>query len=285
MFARPGRTSLLACAGVLLCATASQAGDVLLLNRPATATAPTLKLGEVAPDADTFDVRGFHGGARGGYAGYRGGYGGFRGGYGVGYGGYRGGYYGGYRGGYYGGYGVGYGGYYGGYGPVYRYNYASYYASPSVYAYYPPAVITYPQTYYYYYPIATPVATPTTTFSLKIAPLVPRIQVQASPYSPTPITQGQPNYPPAPIQGRPIPADGTFDYDGGPRLPVPMPKAEPAPMNTHPTVPLDGRPVSLPLRSTPTKYYYPAYGEQPRSPVPADRSIPVSVDAARRAQP
>jgi hypothetical protein len=275
MFARKLTAGLLACAGVLLGTTASQAGDVVRLNLSPGADAPVLKLGEIAPQADTFDVRGFHGG--GGHGGGHGG--GFYGrGHGGGFygGGYRGGFYGGgYRGGFYGG---GYrGGFYGGYG--YYGGYRSYYGYP----YYYSAPLCYPPTVYYY-PISSVPSVPTTTYSLRIAPLTPGIQAQ--PFSTVqPLTQGQPGYSvPAPIPTRPIPADGTFDYDGGPRAPVPLPRIDPVPMRSQPTVPLDGRPVSLPLQATP-KYTYSAYGEQPRSPVPADRTIPVSSSTVRRVQP
>jgi len=85
--------------------------------------------------------------------------------------------------------------------------------------------------------------------------------------------------------GSAAPGDGTYDYDGGPRIPVPMPmqKVDPAPTKTQPTVPLDGRPVSLPIQAKP-KYSFPAYGEQPRYPVEKDETIPVRNDTNRRVQ-
>jgi hypothetical protein len=84
---------------------------------------------------------------------------------------------------------------------------------------------------------------------------------------------------------RECPDDGTFPYDGGPRVPVPMPKA--APLGAPPGAGgVDGRPVSLP--AAPKKLTYPAYGEQPRerpqrTPFAADRTILIRNDAARPA--
>jgi hypothetical protein len=62
----------------------------------------------------------------------------------------------------------------------------------------------------------------------------------------------------------PLPPDSTFPYDGGPKTPVPMPRAEPAPATAPPATgpaPAEGRVVALPTRAT--KWAYPAYGEQP----------------------
>jgi len=265
MIARMWTAGLLACAGVLIGTTAGQAGGVFRLNLTASVDAPTLKLGEAAPEADTFDVRGFRGGCF--HRGYCGG--GFRGGYS---GGFRGGYYGGYAGGYCGGYA---GGYYGGY--------VGGYCAPRCYSYCAP-VYSYgyctPSVYYYYYPISTVTSVPTTTFSLRIAPLVPGIRTQ--PELTAPLTQA-PSNAPVPVP-RPLPGNGTYDYDGGPRAPIPMPRAEPAPTNTQPTVPLDGRPVSLPIRAATPKFTYPAYGEVPRTSVPAERTIPVSSATNNRVQ-
>jgi len=275
MFARMGTAGLLALAVVLVGTSTSQADDVFRLNMTADTTAPAVKLGEIAPEADIFDVRGY-GGGRGG--GFRGGFrGGFHGGHHGFYGGHRGfygghhGFYGGHRG-YYGGYGGyrgyygGYRGYYGGYNvyrPIYSYNDG--YCAP--YSYYP--------SYYSYCPIGS-AGLSAATFSLRIGPVVTQLQTRPMPYAPVPLTPAQPND----GSPTPMPNDGTFDYDGGPRAPVPMPKAEPVPMNTQPTVPLEGRPVSLPDRSTP-KYTYPAYGEQPRNPAPTVRTIPVTTTANR----
>jgi hypothetical protein len=72
---------------------------------------------------------------------------------------------------------------------------------------------------------------------------------------------------PAPMQA---PDGRTYPYDGGPRpeaqLYTPSPTRLPASSVTPvPTVPLDGRPVSLPAAKTPSKFAYPAYGELPRT--------------------
>jgi hypothetical protein len=60
----------------------------------------------------------------------------------------------------------------------------------------------------------------------------------------------------------PKPNDGTFQYDGGPANPVPMPQVEPAPSRKTPVIP-DGRVVSISAKSA--KYSYPAYGEKVES--------------------
>jgi hypothetical protein len=62
----------------------------------------------------------------------------------------------------------------------------------------------------------------------------------------------------------PIPKrDDTYPYDGGPRNPVPQPgNNDPAPSATPKrTVPLEGKPVSLPAPVAKTQFAYPAYGE------------------------
>jgi hypothetical protein len=69
-----------------------------------------------------------------------------------------------------------------------------------------------------------------------------------------------PYMPPADAPAMP-PADTTYPYDGGPALPVPMPKVQPNPTQVPPPVPADGRVVSLPKKSS-GKWAYPAYGEQ-----------------------
>jgi hypothetical protein len=89
--------------------------------------------------------------------------------------------------------------------------------------------------------------------------------------------------------------DGTFPYDGGPSLPVPLPQAgQPVPQVQPPVpsgdgpgqaAPAQGRIVSVPAAPK-TKFAYPAYGE--KSPVTSfaqDRVVPVKrqpVEAARR---
>jgi hypothetical protein len=290
MLRRQWLTATLATAGLLAAGPLVRAGDTFRLGLDQK-DAPTLTLGGAdASDADTYEVGrggggghggggrgggGFHGGGRGGgyHAAYRGG-GGYRGGYGRGgygygrggygygrggygygrgwYGGYGRGWYGGYGRGWYGGYGNGwYGGwgwpyYYGGYGYPYGWGYSSYWpyysGSPYYSAYYSPS---------YVYPSTTVVAPPV---GLSGAP----VDAQTLP---------DPSLETAPFPGA-VPPAGTFPYDGGPRNPPPMPRAEPAPMGAPAVVPSDGRAVSLPLKA---KYSYLAYGETANV-APADRT-------------
>jgi hypothetical protein len=88
-----------------------------------------------------------------------------------------------------------------------------------------------------------------------------------------------PTYMP-PADAGPAPG-GTYPYDGGPRVPVPMPQMQPAPTNgpgTPATVPSDGRVVSLPAK--PAKLTYPAYGENLTRPsvVVKDRLVKSEAD-------
>jgi len=275
MFVRRWTASLLAVAGVIVWTSASQAADVFRLAMPSNTDTPTMTLGSAASDdAETIDVRGFRGGFCGGY---------------------RGGFCGGYRG------GIGCGVFRGGgrilngcgravFGcrPAIGYGYCaapiySYYSSGySCYPYYSGGYSCYPS--YSYYPIATDLSLPSATFSLRINPLVPRIVAQPLSGTQVPLNQAPLGDPvPYPTPGLMPPADGTYDYDGGPRLPVPMPKVEPAPTRSQPPVPLDGRPVSLPRRTQP-KYNFPAYGEQPRYPAEKEDTLPVRNEANRRVQ-
>jgi hypothetical protein len=247
---RIGSMGWLAVGALLLGSVAAQAGDTIKLALPASTDVPAVKLGEIGLDADTIDARGGgHGGHYGG--GHGGHYGGYHGGH---YGGYHVGHYGGYRG-YYGGYRGYYGGYRGYYGAYYRpyfygagyygyqpYYYSSYYSAPSV--------------YYYSSPVYCPIGLEGA--SVGTARIMPPADAL--------------NYRPD-AEALPLPRDpGTYPYDGGPRAPVPMPRidnpgdAPPARLAPPPTVPLDGRPVSLPgPKATPVKYSYPAYGELPRT--------------------
>jgi hypothetical protein len=59
---------------------------------------------------------------------------------------------------------------------------------------------------------------------------------------------------------KPVPNDGTFQYDGGPQQPVPMPQAEPAPTKIKPAPVPGGRVVSFTAPAA--KYTYRAYGEK-----------------------
>jgi hypothetical protein len=62
----------------------------------------------------------------------------------------------------------------------------------------------------------------------------------------------------------------TYPYDGGPRDPVPMPQGEPKVKPAPPTVPLEGRVVSVPARQ-PSKFVYRAYGEKDDDSISAER--------------
>lgn len=214
---------------------------LVLSNVPAPATSSGISGGgeamtlQLNGDADTVPVWGHRGYWGGGYRGYwGGGYRGYWGGYG-GYGGYGGwgGYYPRYYsyGGYYPRY---YGGYYGGFYP----GYSNYY--PRYYGYYP--------SFYWGCSIDGGVGAAGEVTVLNGTPAT-TIPSNPQPYSSQPVVPQQPS-------------TGTYPYNGGPTNPVPAPGAEPRPTNTpQPTVPLEGRVVSLP--SKPAKYVYPAYGEQP----------------------
>jgi hypothetical protein len=219
--------------------------DTYRLDSKKSADAPKFTLGGVG--AFSHDARAKVGDEQDVDVHFRGGYGGGRGYYGGGYGRgyYGGGLYGGYgfRGGFYGGYGfrVGfYGGYgywpryYGGYGYGYSYPgyyYPSYYATPVYYA--APAA--------YYSPCGgTMVAS---TYNLP---------------GRGPMTTGEPPLAPRTIQppyrGDEPPPKQSYQYNGGPTAPVPMPLAEPPAKGAT----AEGRIVKL---SAAKKLAYPAYGE------------------------
>jgi hypothetical protein len=263
---------LAAVAALLAFTLPARAGDAHKLNLTrGSAEAPTLNLVGDAQGADTLDVayRGGYGGYRGGYGGYRGGYGGYRPGYysrnygGYGYG-YRG-YYGGYRN-----YGYGYRGYYGGYRP----GYYSYY--PRYYSYYPRYSYGYYGGYYgsgyyggsYYYPSAG-AAAPVVSLEITRGPAFRDDAPDAQPAPP----------PPAPAAVE----EPTYPYDGGPRNPLPMPKADPVPVPDVKT-PVDGHSVSLPAKVA-SKLTYPAYGERLQLPTALpleDHGVLVKGDPARK---
>jgi hypothetical protein len=222
-------------------ARAENALKLVLSSAPAVPTSGITGGGDVMTlqldrDADTVPVWGHRGYWGGGYRGYWGG-------------GYRGYWGGGYRG-YWGGYG-GWGGYY----PRYN-SYGGYY--PRYYGYYPSYSYYYPSYSYSYYPgfywgcslDCNPNSAAVTTV-LNDTP-------NANPPAYSQPYQQPYNQPSVPQQSQ---QNGTYQYDGGPSNPVPMPKTEPRPTTpTQPSVPLEGRVVSLP--SKPGKYVYPAYGEQ-----------------------
>jgi hypothetical protein len=211
---------------------------------------------------------GFYGGNRGWYGGYRGWYGGNRGWYG-GYGGY---------GGWYGGYG-GYGGWYGGYG-YYPYWYGNYWYPP-VYLTVAPSYYAAPPVYYAanysYYPVSQGYLAGSAGLTLR-----PSIQVAPS--------QSQLPYPNV-VPGTPMPGPGgSYNYDGGPANPVPLPgnTTEP-PAFKAPTpqiVPSDGKFVSYPAASTTSTkssiFAYPAYGETTTPSAFASDRSPVLVTGTGR---
>jgi hypothetical protein len=153
------------------------------------------------------------------------------------------------------------------YRPYYAYR-PYYYSSP--YAYYTPSYYYSAPAYSYYY--ADPCGTDT--------PSMPKaVVLGSSSYAQAPIfqtpSQSQSPRPIAPPQS----GDGTFRYDGGPGQPMPLPGPEgPAPTNQkRPTLPLDGKLVSIPSNSS-AGHTYAAYGETPRLPAQAPaKTSPVRV--------
>jgi hypothetical protein len=185
--------------------------------------AKTLTLGLNDDDADTELI---HWGRRFYGRSY-----GFYGGY---YGGYRGGYYRSYYRPYYG-FGVSY------YRPYYSYrSYYSPYYSSSFYSY--PSYYSYPAHYGVYSPCAT------TT-----APTTPTVVLGQSTFS-SPVS----NVAPAPANR----SNGTFPYNGGPASIIPEPSEnDPIVEPKQPTVPREGKLVSLPSTSSPA-YVYRAYTKE-----------------------
>jgi len=283
--------------GLALAGTASAADDVIRLALP-NKSADVLTLGATQSDldADVLNVARYYGGYRGGYGGYRGGYGGYRGAY---YGGYRGGYYGGhrgyyggyrgyyggYRGAYYGGYRYGYRGYYGGYYPSYSYYYPSYsYYYPS-YSYYYPTYSYYPSySYSYGYSSYTEPSyygvsgIPDGGYASRSRIVEVRPSAPESAYvQPQPQNQVQPRLetlpnptPSTAPQQMPGADEGTFDYDGGPKSPVPIPQssqgAKPAVIpygKLFPNETLISLKPQAEQKKTSGKWNYPAYGEKP----------------------
>jgi hypothetical protein len=262
-------SAAVAAAGLLAAGPLARAADDTHLLRLDKSGAPTVTLGDDDRDADTVLIGhggghggGGHGGFHGGHASFHGGHASFNHasfhgghasfnhasfhsgfhthyGYGRGWYGYGRGWYG---------YGRGWYGYpyWYGYRPYYRWWGAGYWP---YYAYSSPYYYSYPSTVYYggYYDY------PSTTV------VVPSASLSTSPYlqgTPAPAQAIETAPPPAVV-----PADGTFPYDGGPRNPPPMPRAEPAPPGAPATFPLNGNVVSAPAKTT---YRYLAYGEKPK---------------------
>jgi hypothetical protein len=260
----------LATAGMLALALPARAGDTYRLSIPGrTADAPTLGLVDDGKGADTVSIRGGHGGHGGGHGG---------GGHGGGHGGFHGfrdfdrGFHGsrdfdrGFHGfrdfdrGFH-----GFRGYYGGFGfyPSYYSSYYQpyYYSTPSLY-YSAPAYSVDPCLY-----SSVGVSTPALGLSVNVAPTTRRriVELVAAP---------------AAVQID----DQTFPYDGGPRIPAPMPNADPTPGAPLPLGPVDEHPISLPAKVV-SRLVYPAYGEQttlPTAPRVSDRGVLVKGDPARK---
>src|SRR5262245_27466367 len=264
------RRGLAALAATLLAAGGAAWADGDLIRLGGTGDAKVSTLG-FDGDADLLLTRSYggHGGHHGhahhghvhhghghyGHVGHYGGYGRYYGGYG-GYGRYYNGY------GHYNGYG--YNGYYRPYyASYYRpYYYASYYRPYfyGAYSYYRPYY--YAPYYYYPYPYYYGYTTPYVVIAGSVGAEAPMYTLPA-PTQLMPVAGGMP------------PANGaeTYAYDGGSKTPVPVPGTvpgtvpsgpmPPAPMSKpepRPTVPSQGRFVSLP---TSTPYTFAAYGEQP----------------------
>jgi hypothetical protein len=284
------RKSLAVLAALALAGWAGQLQAADTPRLPDDVNAPTITLGGDIGSVDTELVAyrggGYRGGGhsyggRGGYYGGRGGYYGGRGGY---YGGYRG-YYGGYRG-YYRPYaGVGY---YGGYYSRYYYPGYAYYAPYCNYSLY-----TYPT---YYYP--DPAASYAGYYALTG---VGQQETQTPPYNALPQVPAYPGVQPGTIQPGPAapympqapgdPGNGTFDYNGGPGGPVPLPGSlQQAPISNPPAAKgaADGRLVSVPGKAQSSGFAFPAYGEQSSTRTPSPQSpavTPVSLSGAGFAFP
>lgn len=83
----------------------------------------------------------------------------------------------------------------------------------------------------------------------------------AMPYADPAARSGRPD-PQTMPPPRPLQEDkGIYPYNGGPQNPVPMPKADPDSIRAprQPSVPLEGRSVSVPGKKS--QYTYQAYGE------------------------
>lgn len=239
------------------------AGSTAVWAQSDTLRLGTSSSGTVSGGTDTELVayRGGHGHYHGGFGSYRGGYGHYHGGYGY----YRGGY-----GHYYGGY-AHYRPYWNNYAYYSPYYYRPYYYRPALYFnYYQPYYYAAPA---YYYEISGQTDVPTT-----LAQMPAQVQPSTSQYRPT---TARPQLLPMPATLPQQPGGiQTFPYDGGPQTPLPMPQIDPA-SGPRPTVPLQGKLVSLPLETTggttplftvslgtsaqpapSPRYTYPAYGEQ-----------------------
>lgn len=211
--------------------------------------------------------------------------GGFHGHYGAYHARYVGGYHGGFVGGYHGRY-VGF--YRGYYGPRYSWWY------PGAFSfglnYYRPF-----RSIYYYTPDYFP---PVYYYSAPIYYSVPATRIIVGDARAVTIPQGFAVSPaesesiPAPVPSvAPVPStEATFPYDGGPQKVVPLPPAPPPVVVPGPSkvvpVPSDPPPDTSAVSVVkPTKFAYPAYGED-RTPTSfaADRSAPANQQVVKRSQ-
>jgi hypothetical protein len=153
--------------------------------------------------------------------------------------------------------------------PFFSYGFSFGYYQPWVSGYYSP---------YVYCPISD------------VGPVMPYTATQPGSTVLRPYANGAPPqlpYADAPAPGSTTPSNPapqpTYPYDGGPSNPVPMPGTQPATPQSAPppvSVPLEGRPVSLPGHLP--KHTYPAYGEG-RTSFAQDRAIPVKNPPIQRA--
>ena len=152
--------------------------------------------------------------------------------------------------------------YYGYYGPrFYSSYYYGYYGSRYIYApsYYVP-IYTYSA--FGYFPCADVITTPS-----RSVPLMPRV-VEPAPAKPETTLPAPTPAPAKPAPATPAPAPGTFQYDGGPTQPIPMPGSTPDSsmgIPKRPEVYTDFVVSDPPMpRRSSGKWVYPAYGETPQ---------------------
>lgn len=232
----------------------------------------TLQGTAASEDEDTLAIRG----GWGGRCGWGGGWGG-RCGWGGGWGGYRACGWGGYGWGGWGGYSC--------YRPwtscYYPSVYTSLYTPVYSYSYYTPYYYSAPVYYSSFWPCRTSAAVVVNTPSFNLA--LQRYQAQSlaneqALAAPRAVPQNAYSVPGTAPRQQVVPNDSTYQYNGGPTNPVPMPQAQPEAVpapNPNLSVPLEGRTVSLPsAQKQPSKYRYAAYGEVPGMP----RSTPEKSD-------
>ncbi|MFO0878684.1 MAG: hypothetical protein U0840_15190 [Gemmataceae bacterium] len=138
---------------------------------------------------------------------------------------------------------------------------------PSFSYYSPPVFYYYPS--YTYYGGFFPCSLGSVVGDQPVQPSRPRLIEIPDVQQPVP-TQPPPQRNPEPLR-KPAPG-GTFEYDGGPKNPVPMPgNVEPTPAPAPSTTITPRKPrivnellVSMPVETKPSRWVYPAYGETSR---------------------